>query len=330
MPITERQRQQRQQQLGSSDAAAAVGVSKWKTPLQLYLEKLGRIEPEPQNFAMEAGNAFEDGVLALAEKKLGVRPRRNVRRVHPEFKWWVSHLDGQLDIDGQAIPIDAKFSADTEDWGTSGSDLVPEEHLIQLHHQCASVGAPYGYVAAFLFGSFGKRRFELYRIDIDPELAAFVRDGLERFWHCVVNQTEPENASGMDIDAAKRIIKDPVTWRAVDGGVVAQLEAAKANLKEAQKAKDDAEAELLVKMGSDGVAVYRDVADGGRKAMQYREESAGKRIDTAALKKDHPDIYERYAVASTRKMWRPASLEKIAIPDAQALAAIKRLEAAHG
>ena len=45
--------------IGGSDAAAAIGVSRWKSPLQLYLEKSGEIEQPEAGEAAYWGNVLE-------------------------------------------------------------------------------------------------------------------------------------------------------------------------------------------------------------------------------------------------------------------------------
>ena len=49
--------------LGGSDAAAALGLSPWKTPVELWLEKTGKKPSEiPDNIPMAVGRALEDFV----------------------------------------------------------------------------------------------------------------------------------------------------------------------------------------------------------------------------------------------------------------------------
>ena len=323
MPLTEKQLAARQHALGSSDAAAALGVSPWKNPYDLWLEKLGKLKPEPENVAMKMGNYFEDGVLRWVEDELGVKPKRNQRRRHPDYPWWRANLDGLLEIDGKPVPVDAKFCADSDEWGSTGSDIIPMEHMVQGYHQAACVGADRFYIAASLFGSFGKRRFELFEVPIRPTTMEGITEGLRAFWACVEQERPPEAAPVASLDTAKRIIRTPGAWGVVPGEVIQRFEAANAAIKEATEAKDDAEAEMLTMLGDAEVAVYADPADGGRKGLWYKEEAMGRRVDTAALRKRFPLAFESCSKDGTRRVWRPKSLLDLGIEDAAVVAALK-------
>ena len=58
----------RKKGLGASDAPIIMGVSPWKTPLQLYLEKTGQVESEPAGWAAERGNRLEPVARKAYEK----------------------------------------------------------------------------------------------------------------------------------------------------------------------------------------------------------------------------------------------------------------------
>ncbi len=48
--------------IGGTDAAAILGLSKWRTPFQVWLEKTGQAEPQVENSSMEWGKRLEDAV----------------------------------------------------------------------------------------------------------------------------------------------------------------------------------------------------------------------------------------------------------------------------
>ena len=56
--------EERRQYIGGSDIAAVMGMSRWKTPLTLWLEKTGEIESttNSNNEAVELGRELEDFV----------------------------------------------------------------------------------------------------------------------------------------------------------------------------------------------------------------------------------------------------------------------------
>ena len=56
--------EERRNYIGGSDIAAILGMSRWKTPLKLWLEKTGEVEPDDlsENEAVQLGIELEDFV----------------------------------------------------------------------------------------------------------------------------------------------------------------------------------------------------------------------------------------------------------------------------
>lgn len=62
----------RQKGIGGSDAAVVLGLSKWKTPFELWLEKTGQVMPEEsQSEAAYFGTILEDVVAKEFELRSG-------------------------------------------------------------------------------------------------------------------------------------------------------------------------------------------------------------------------------------------------------------------
>ena len=58
--------QWRKKGIGSSDAAACAGESKWKSPYALWLEKTGQMEPDEPGESAYWGIALEEVVAHLS------------------------------------------------------------------------------------------------------------------------------------------------------------------------------------------------------------------------------------------------------------------------
>ena len=69
----------RKRGIGGSDAPAVLGVSPWRTPLDVYLDKTDQSDPVETTEAMEWGSRLEDQIAAAAAERLGVRMRRRNR-----------------------------------------------------------------------------------------------------------------------------------------------------------------------------------------------------------------------------------------------------------
>lgn len=86
----------RRQGIGGSDAASVLGISPFRTGVDLYYDKLGHpIEDSEENWvAMEMGNLLEDLVARIFEKKTGLKvvPMKFMFQ-HADHPWMLADID---------------------------------------------------------------------------------------------------------------------------------------------------------------------------------------------------------------------------------------------
>jgi putative phage-type endonuclease len=71
----------RRKGLGGSDVATAMGLSPWKSPMQLYLEKTGEIDPEPLTSEVVYWGTVLESVIANRFAELHPEsPSKNLNR----------------------------------------------------------------------------------------------------------------------------------------------------------------------------------------------------------------------------------------------------------
>src|ERR1700723_2889071 len=98
MSLTAEQLKARETGIGGSDAAAALGLSKRTTALELYLEKRGEIAREEiseDNEVIWWGRALEPIVRQRYAEKTGrvvLLPEGTLR--HPAYSYMLAHVDG--------------------------------------------------------------------------------------------------------------------------------------------------------------------------------------------------------------------------------------------
>src|SRR5947209_6843419 len=78
---------ERRRGLGGSDAAPACGMSPWKTPFELYLDKTGQLPPEKMTEAMKLGVHFEAALADLYSAETGRSLFKPPMLWHHSHKW---------------------------------------------------------------------------------------------------------------------------------------------------------------------------------------------------------------------------------------------------
>lgn len=173
--------------LGASDFPVIAGVSPWKTPFELYLEKIGELDPEARRTQderdrAERGHRLEDVALDWHAEITGVRIER-IRRdvVHPRLPFVIVHPDARVKPWRQTRRLlEAKTSA--RRW-----DEVPQHVEAQAQAQMAATGADV--VDVVLLGFDGPPvPFEVPR---NPELIAALEDLAVSFWDRVQRHDPP-------------------------------------------------------------------------------------------------------------------------------------------
>lgn len=197
--ITKEQLLARREGIGASDAAAVVGIPAFNTPLEIWLYKTGRLEPEEVNINSPAywGNLLEDDVADAYADFTGHKVRKaNATLRHADHPWMLCHLD-RLVI-GKRIILECK-TADKNMaylWGDSGTDQIPDPYLIQVQHQMAVKRYHEAHVAVLIGGN----DFRCYPIRRDEQLINFIVSKEHHFWHNhVLADVPPPSVSRQDL-----------------------------------------------------------------------------------------------------------------------------------
>jgi putative phage-type endonuclease len=152
--------------IGSSDASAIMGVSKFVTPWQLYMRKLGLIPEQTDNAAMESGRARESIALAAFNEKYGCKCVPVVMQ-HEEYPWMIASLDGWDEDKKIAVEIKCPGKEDHEIAQTFYTP--PPHYKPQLQHQLCVMDIPTMYYWSYKNGdeiSIGVARDDAYIADM--------------------------------------------------------------------------------------------------------------------------------------------------------------------
>jgi len=179
----------RGQGIGSSDAAVAVGISPYKSPLELWLEKTER-QAAPDISANDAvfwGTTLEHIIANVYAQRTGTKVRRlNAVLQNPDHPFMLANLDRvvQHPTDGNGILEVKTAGVNSAKFWEEG---VPESYQCQVLHQLAVTGKPWCDVAVLI----GGQDFRVYRILPDQDKMADLIKRETQFWQCVVDDVPP-------------------------------------------------------------------------------------------------------------------------------------------
>ncbi len=182
---------ERQQGLGGSECAAALGLDPWVTRRELFERKRNRLPETPDNDRMAAGRFMEGAIADWAAEKYGMTLRqRHQALVHRSFSWMRANVDRVVVGKKNGVElknVDRLIVERSGEWGKEGSADVPERHYLQCQH--------YLEVTRFdvwtLIACVGGNELRRYEIPRDEEIIEEIVDREREFWDCVVRDEPP-------------------------------------------------------------------------------------------------------------------------------------------
>jgi putative phage-type endonuclease len=173
--------------LGGSDAAVATGLSRWKTPFQLWTEKTNRVQPSKAGESAYWGSVMEP----ILRREFAKRSGYAVKEIHAFFRsvqhpYMLANIDGCVDMgDGQYALLEIKTAGAyaVQDW----ADGLPVEYFLQIQHYLCVTGLKTAFVAVLLGGN----KFEYQKIDRDTTVIENVVKLEAAFWDYVKRDVPP-------------------------------------------------------------------------------------------------------------------------------------------
>ena len=285
--------------IGSSDAAAAVGLNPYKSQLELWMEKTGqeeqlpKVDPHDESSPLYWGTLLEPIVAAHYTRRTGNKVRRvNAVLQHPTEPWMLANLDREV-IGTPAVQI-----LECKTAGINGARLwkdgVPEYVQLQVMHQLAVTGSRAADVAVLI----GGQDLQVHRIERDEALIANLMALERQFWGHV-QRCEPPPADGSDsADVALRALYPRDSGQTLDLSQDFEMSAAFSDLlavRQVIATHNALEAQLKQRiqqrMGEASQALF----EGGDVSWKRSKDSLV--LDTVRLLKEQPQLLEQYALA---------------------------------
>ena len=288
----------RRQGIGSSDAAAAVGLNPYKSQLQLWMEKTGRdgalpvVDPNDDQSPMYWGTLLEPIVAAHYTRRSGHRVRRvNAVLQHPEHSWMLANIDREVVGASDVQILECKTA------GIHGARLwrdgVPEYVQLQVMHQLAVTGKQAADVAVLL----GGQELQVFRIERDDTLIAQLVALEQQFWGYVERDQQPPADGSASAELALRCLYPRDSGTTLDfstdlemSGVFSDLLAVREVITTQTALETQVKQRIQQRMGEATRAVF-EIGE-----VSWKRSKDGTSLDTTQLLKDHPEMAQTYAV----------------------------------
>jgi putative phage-type endonuclease len=282
--------------IGGSDAAAIAGLSKWKSPVQVWLEKTGQAPlEEAQSEAAYWGTKQEALVAEEFSLRTGLKVRRcNQILQHPDYPFMIANVDRL--IVGQKAGLECKTASEYLKSEWEGEE-VPAPYLLQCQHYMAVTGYDAWWIAVLIGGN----KFVYKKIERDDELIQQIIQIESDFWN---NHVVPQVPPMMDgSEASTNLLKSMYPTGEPESetelpleadDLIVQLEEAKQQAKAAEERVTELENRLKAMLGEFETGIA------SRHIVTWKTVTSN-RIDSKALATDHPDIYQKYLKPSVSR-----------------------------
>ncbi|WAH35010.1 YqaJ viral recombinase family nuclease [Alicyclobacillus dauci] len=285
----------RRKGIGGSDIGAICGVNPWKSPLSVYLDKIGELPPVEENDAMHFGTLLEPVVADEYKRRTGYAvQRRNFMYQHPDYPWALANVD-RIILNKQRghgiLEVKTASEFQSKEWSEG---IVPEQYILQLQW--------YLWITGFQWGAFavlvGGNKFYSHEMERNEDIIGYMVESAKEFWERVETRNPPPIDGSAD---STKILSALYPQSRPDSSTTLPNEAAEwirmyrealDNEKAAKEQKELAVNKLKAMMRDNEIARYGDHKITWKSHVQQD-------FDKKAFANEHPELFAKYASNKT-------------------------------
>lgn len=302
------QRKDRRGFIGSSEVGAVMGLDPFKTPLRLFTEKAGIIEPDDlsDNEAVEWGQRLERVVSQKFSEKHGVKLIAYKKRfVHPDYPYMSCELDNIIAGTEEMVEIKTASAYTIKKW--ERDDQIPAHYICQVMFALGLSKRRVGHIAVLV----GGQRYIEKKILFDQELFDNLVERVREFWKMVQDNTPPM-ASGDDRETLLELFPFNTSAEMIQG--LEELNVAIARRQELSGQIDamlDEKAEIENKLRQI-IGVNAGLIT-SKYIITNKEQKTAPKMKTEQMKAD--GVYEKYTEENKTRVLRISLKKEVATAD---------------
>lgn len=272
--------------IGRSEIATVCGLNKYKTPFQLWEEKIGQAEKFAGNSKTEAGELFEPIILSQFKKVMNIE-------LHREQEYFKFGLFEYCICKVDAISSDNKYIISAKNTSMEIDPYnLPEYWTAQLNWEMGVSGIHSGYITWLSRGNeFGRAKFEF-----DAELFQWQLEMAVYFVTNYLNEgiaPPPINSfeitQRMDAKAMPKELHDDNNDEMWLYEKIGELKKIKEDIKNWTSEQKDIEEEIKMFLVEYDTLTYKD-----KILCTWKQNKDGVEFDKKEFEATYPDIFEQF------------------------------------
>lgn len=295
--------------IGGSDIGAILGFNKYKTPLQVWKEKVGEVGPDEAGEAAYWGTQLEPVVAQEYSKRTGFKVQRVNRIIqHPIMAWMAANIDrivwqnGKMPVVKNDIRSKHLLECKTtnpfaKDWGEEETDEIPNSYNLQCTWYLIILNADICDVAVLI----GGQKYSQYRVVRNPKLEAMMIQRARQFWFDNVIAGVPPKPTALNEvnecfkrDNGNSILADCDTQESIT-----ELKRLKKEIKSLETQAELHETKIKQCLGESAILVDNH----GNKLASWKLQNSN-RFNEKNFKTAHPELAKKFIKQSHSRVFR--------------------------
>jgi len=294
----------RAKSLGGSDVGAILGLSKYRSAVDVWMEKTGKEIAHRDSLPLRFGQFAEEFVASEYALATGLSlASHDFAVVHPEYQFMHGHIDRfVMDGDTPLIGEDGRITASKilecktanpftqSEWGEAGSDQIPLSYLVQCVWYMMLTNIDRTDLAVL----FGNTDFRIYEITRDLELEQMVLERAIGFWENHVLQDIPPPASSeSDYKTlfGKSTVSKSVEAPAQTCELIKRLKSLNEQVEQYEAEISQIKQSIMGQMQDAEILTFN-----GQTLATWKAPKPSLRLDAKRLSEEHPDLVHQYQV----------------------------------
>ena len=283
---------ERQRGIGGSDVAAILGLSNWKTPLEVYNDKTAEvpivIEENPK---MKAGIMLEQVIADYYAEETGFKLQQDHKiRIHPNYPFMIGDMDRVIVSANGNGPGVFEAKSTSSMYQRTWEHEIPLMYFAQVQHYFFVTNYQWGEIGLLIDG------WDFRHIPMEPaeDYMKLMLEKCESFWNDhVLKRIPPPPMNEVDL---KLLFDRSTTGKQVMASddiqrLALQSKTLKEEISPLTKDRNSINSELKVFMEDAEVLV----APGSETVLATFKTAKDKlKFDEKRFKTDHADLYAQY------------------------------------